>query len=1538
MKKRFLALLTVLLIAALMTTAVFASTSLVLDSSVNTSAELAENNTFDVYIVISPLNFVGTAANPSANSNWIYRVAEDSANAKTAPAVKNQNTKNEKFTLTWDNNSLMVDAVEYHTGASVTVDQVASATDGYKYAYLAKTLTSVVTPNVSGVGAGNANTGTLVIDFGSDAVAGFIVRSEASEPKTVVAKVTFRVIAGAEGGDETITLDNTYTYIPSNKSGSNAQTSVTVKVAAGCEHANMTALTPKELEAAGLTNAEATCMAAGHKWFYCADCGKNVEQLINAVPHDFSVEKYIDGKVETCTSGAEKAMFCSTEGCNEYDKDSVTPIEKLGHTFSEHAYLAPNCTDDGYDFNYCVRCGAVANGEQHVAGAYYIEGKLYANSTGTTLLDKAPDAVALAALGHEWQYDRTEGDIKYYVCTRKDVCGVEDKAISANDTVRYAANTEKGNGSGSSAENATTLDKAFKELGALPAGEEATIYLTETIDLPQLQVSSNNTIEKSYEEYPHEATITITTAPGVSKAALHFAFDSVSQYYLYGPTVFDNIYISSDAKGTTNGSSASTSFFARGFRFEATENLEMKSTLEGDAAIITYAKTGGNFGYSIDISYDFAACKVYLMGGFYSDGTNKGLYEGTNGTTFEANLVLNGGEFYVVSGGGRNNSGLPIHDSEINISVGGNVVIGQLAPVSIHASADVAGTVTNIHYYGGTIIVAYRGEMQPRSDGQYTVNHFFHNGCGKMKVGDFQLGKTDPAHVKNVNCYYSVSDNASPSAEDYGLAFIKKGDDYVVKSKEIHENLTFPEYCSIYRDGHTLEGGKCTFCDTVPCENHVSEVIVLSEADCTENGVYLERCSVCFEKLGEQVFPASKEYHEGQWYISSDKSQFEYKCTICHNVLITRANNTTEFYVSDNGKPDGGFTADYPVNDFEKVYDMATAAGAPATIYVVGTASVYPNYTGSSSNSVFVEPVHTNLITIKGYNNNGTLKLLNTNGGRTLYTLNGATTFENIEFSSWTSEMGSSTAQYTYIIAQHNHLTFGENVSIDFMRNTNQNKIVGSYVIVGGCYHYKYNKNSSVKAADCAGGNNHVTFYSGSFYEFIGGSTGGTCNEASITIDVLGDVSFRDYFSFGGFEQNAGNVVFTLDGSLSTGSYLSIVGVNKTADLSAGSVGDVTLKILSGSLALHNSESQSSSVSNPTNRPLGATLRPENGVYDITRNLDSLTIIYDPADASARETALRFKSLVVDGSKTIIYETLDSETVCSVAANGQHTPTLRDTHESTCAEQGYNLYYCSVCRKEYSVSLPKLDHTFGEPETFTPATCSQNEIEKKVCVCGYTVYVVGDGVKTDHTYDENDVCTGCNLHHQVLCDHKDEQGNDLWTLVDSEYKTGCGVGTKEVCSECLKERIEVLSADHNFGKYTVTVQPTATEPGVKVRSCRSCGKTETAVIYADGGAINSSAIATDANGNLADIDVATSKLTTAEKEVLNALLQDTSYGSEVKVSYKVDGDNITDITYSIPLPAEYSDLKNVKVVVKDDNGTLHTVEFTVEKGYIVFKF
>ena len=126
-------------------------------------------------------------------------------------------------------------------------------------------------------------------------------------------------------------------------------------------------------------------------------------------------------------------------------------------------------------------------------------------------------------------------------------------------------------------------------------------------------------------------------------------------------------------------------------------------------------------------------------------------------------------------------------------------------------------------------------------------------------------------------------------------------------------------------------------------------------------------------------------------------------------------------------------------------------------------------------------------------------------------------------------------------------------------------------------------------------------------------------------------------------------------------------------------------------------------------------------------------------------------------------------------------------------------------------------------------------------------------------------------------------------------------------------------------------------PGIKTRTCKTCGKTESAILYYDSSALSDEVLAVDASGAFADFSVDTLKLTKGEKAALNALLQKTEYGSEIKISYTTDGTVVTGITYSIPLPAEYMDMENIRIYVRDGD-VFTSVNFEVERGYIVFTY
>ena len=222
----------------------------------------------------------------------------------------------------------------------------------------------------------------------------------------------------------------------------------------------------------------------------------------------------------------------------------------------------------------------------------------------------------------------------------------------------------------------------------------------------------------------------------------------------------------------------------------------------------------------------------------------------------------------------------------------------------------------------------------------------------------------------------------------------------------------------------------------------------------------------------------------------------------------------------------------------------------------------------------------------------------------------------------------------------------------------------------------------------------------------------------------------------------------------------------------------------------------------------------------------------------------------------------------------------------------------------------------------------------KTCeICGYTQYTVDPNAapnKDGHVL-ENGVCTICHYSAAADCAHE-------WKTDYETEQSKCGTTVYKVCAKCNLHEIVSTTGNHNWGVYTVTVEPTDTTPGTKTRKCKTCGKIETALLYPNDASIATDPIAVDASGNAVGFTIENAKLTKAEKAALNALLQDTAYGSEIKVSYTTDGTTVTNVTYSIPVPDEYKDYENVKVVIKDDAGTLHTVDFKIEKGYIVFTF
>ncbi|MBQ8836854.1 MAG: hypothetical protein IJ002_05025, partial [Clostridia bacterium] len=939
--------------------------------------------------------------------------------------------------------------------------------------------------------------------------------------------------------------------------------------------------------------------------------------------------------------------------------------------------------------------------------------------------------------------------------------------------------------------------------------------------------------------------------------------------------------------------------------------------------------------------------RAYVFGGY------ENVADVADGTEMNTDITIRSGEYWFVAGWNRSKNGDTVHPENNGT---GKITVGKVNDED---------TLFIAYFVGYSVFNQYLNDDSKVTitiDGDVGIYKFVPlNHDGSRTVEEADLFETDVLLLKDssINSGDSIPDTVVEDLTKYTTNakvtiyadlrneatldeanHIKTYFDNRAKAGYVCEVHSYVEYCAKYFDGHTYVDGECSECGADEnCPHESFETVTLEQPTCVANGKAYDMCNVCFARIKNKT---DREYvdNNGTYKTAKDANAHlkswvgdEYKCIRdgCGKVFGTGST----FYVSDNGNANGGFSATNPADDFAAIFEIASGCGSNATIYVVGSVSISHGYI-DYDRAVFAEPNHQNEITVSGYNGLGVIKLKGENSSKIVYALNGPTTFENIEFSTRGYKI-TVASRYMYFVAQHNHLTFGEHIAFDFQRNAYESNMPCTPIIVGGCYNKKFavNKDDNILATQCTGAETHITLKSGTFSDLRGGSVGGACGTPTINVEILGDVSFRKTVALGSSFNRAGDVNFTLDGSLVVNNYLSFGGENTAAAPNGANVGVVTLKLLNGSL-----HSQSFQTTSSTIRPLGASAfaeKDESGqsVFQVTKNLDKLRIYYDASAPSAVVTANRFKEMgdYADQSK-IEYGFID--TLCTVAANGEHnnggaTGTRVD---ATCSIGAYTEYICSDCGKHYVVwdtDNPKLGHSFDTGVIAIVANCISPDILEMTCTrdgCDHSEYVVKEGsapITDAHEFNDG-ICAYCQKTEQDVCAHDG--------AITTPYKTACGVGTKTECPVCHKVTIDVVSSKHNFGAYVVTVAPTENVPGIKTRTCKSCKKVETAVIYADGGAISSSAIATDASGNLANLDIIASKLTKAEKALLTA----PSYGSELKISYKVEGDVVTGIIYSIPLPAEYKDYKNVQIVVKDDDGETYLVDFKVEKGYLVFEF
>jgi len=113
------------------------------------------------------------------------------------------------------------------------------------------------------------------------------------------------------------------------------------------------------------------------------------------------------------------------------------------------------------------------------------------------------------------------------------------------------------------------------------------------------------------------------------------------------------------------------------------------------------------------------------------------------------------------------------------------------------------------------------------------------------------------------------------------------------------------------------------------------------------------------------------------------------------------------------------------------------------------------------------------------------------------------------------------------------------------------------------------------------------------------------------------------------------------------------------------------------------------------------------------------------------------------------------------------------------------------------------EHTFGEWQAITAATCTEEGQEQRLCECGETE--TRTIAATGHNYTETIVAPTCT-----------EQGYTLHTCTNCEHTYTDN---------------EIAALGHEFGEWQVVTAATCTEEGQEQRTCE-CGETETRTIAA----------------------------------------------------------------------------------------------------------
>ena len=210
----------------------------------------------------------------------------------------------------------------------------------------------------------------------------------------------------------------------------------------------------------------------------------------------------------------------------------------------------------------------------------------------------------------------------------------------------------------------------------------------------------------------------------------------------------------------------------------------------------------------------------------------------------------------------------------------------------------------------------------------------------------------------------------------------------------------------------------------------------------------------------------------------------------------------------------------------------------------------------------------------------------------------------------------------------------------------------------------------------------------------------------------------------------------------------------------------------------------------------------------------------------------------IDGYITTSQDVANAAVGCEIEATG-----LASYDNTFVLEDGTPMAPRIRTRDRADIICTAHTHAFGEWTVTTPATCTEDGVKSRICVCGATETRSIDA--TGHSFGEWTVttpatCTADGVEtHSCACGETETRtipatGHSFgeWTVTTPATCTADGVETRScACGET--ETRAIPATGHTFGDWTVTTPATCTADGVETRTC-ACGETETRAIPATG--------------------------------------------------------------------------------------------------------